>query len=1360
MSINRLEVVAASTADASAQAGPCFVPATFSQQRLWFLQKLQPEDVSYLIPWALEIKGDISVSALEKALNEIVCRHEALRTTFCLSSDEEVLQVVAPSQTVPFLVEDLRSCSDAEQEARRRAEEESRRPLDLERGPLVRARLLVVAPEHHVLLLTVHHIVFDNWSRGVLTRDLAILYEAYRDDKPSPLPEPPLQYGDYAIWLRGHLEGPRYQKQLEYWKRQLAEAPELLDLPTDRPRPAEQTTNGAVHHFTLPAAVSEAAQAFSRANGVSLFMTTMAVFQALLSRYTGQEDIVIGTPIAGRNRTELEEVIGLFANTLALRVDAAGNPTFAELVGRVKKSAVGAFANQDFPFEKLVMELSPERSTSYNPLFQVLFSLRNGPDQSFRLPGLEVKFFERPHTTSKFDLSLYLALREDQLAGHLEYSTDLFDKSTIERIAAQYETLLAAAVSDPAQRIADLPILTKEDKTKLLVEGNATLSQYPRRFSIHQLFEQQVQRHPSAVACVFGEKSLTYRELNARANQVAHYLRRRGVLPESLVGICLDRSLDMIVSLLGVLKVGATYVPLDPAYPRERKAFILDDANAGFLVTQQSMMAELPGFLGELITLDAAAADIAKQSTDNPAMEAAPERLAYLLYTSGSTGKPKGVRISHRNVVNFLSSMERQPGLTGSDTLLAVTTLSFDIAGLEIYLPLVTGAKIVLASREQATDGKQLAALINRWKVTVLQATPATWRILLESGWKGSSRLKALCGGEALPGELAAQLLPRCGQLWNMYGPTETTIWSSVYPVTSAGSEVISIGRPIANTTMYVLDKYRNPVPIGVPGELYIGGDGVGQGYHNRPNLSAEKFIDDPFSGQGKLYRTGDLVKIQPDGNISYLRRIDDQVKIRGHRIELGEIEAVLAQQPSVKVCAVVVRENAPGSAQLIAYVVAKGERSSALLTEMREGLRAKLPEYMVPSAFVVLPAMPLTPNGKLDRKSLPAPEDARAEMGAHQYLAPRTPLEEKLVAIWSNLLGRERIGIRDDFFELGGHSFLAVRLFARIEQELGAKLPLHQIFRARTIEETARCISDLNAQWTPPKTAISPCRAGGTRTPIFAVPPSFGLEVVLTFRGLAERLDPDQPMHALTELSEDREWSTLEELAAHYIREIREFQPQGPYHLIGWSFGGMIAFEIARQLREQKQEVGLLGMLDARNLTKQQSRRKQLRSFRGFLQGLYHRHFEERPRHGFAENLVALGECLAAFGVYLRSAVWRELYRCHRALNSTILPGSIRNVLPQVTPRSFRRASVSLAEHYSPKVYPGKIVVFQSIDAPGRTRFNGWDGLAEEIEVVPIAGNHYSIFKEPNIRTLAAAITDSLANCTPAAAVQAVGQR
>ena len=933
--------------------GVFIFPVSYAQKGLWLTSRFDADSAAYNIPGAFGLTGALNVDVLERSLNEIVRRHEALRTTFAMI-EERLVQVVYPERYLQIETLELEHLPTGERDERVRqlAIEHAQQPFDLSEWPLIRVKLVRLAADEHVLLLSMHHIIGDGWSTSVFISEMAAIYQAFSAGQPSPLPELPLQYADFALWQEEWLSGEVLESHLSYWREQLAGAPPVLELPTDYPRPAVESFKGARHAFRLPKHLSSALKELSGKEGATLFMTLLGAFQTLLYRYTGQPDIVVGSPIANRNRAETEQLIGFFVNALVLRTKLAGNPRFTDLLKSVREMTLGAFTHQDLPFERLVEELQPKRDLSRSPIFQVMFILQNAPTSALELAGLTLSTLDVDNETAKFDL--LLAMQEDaeeSLSGAFEYNSDLFDASTIQRLAKHFESLLEAIVHTPQQRIDLLPLLSSAEREQVLEVWNSTDVSYEQEICFHQLFEQQVERTPDTVAVQFEDEQITYAELNARSNQLAHYLRQLGVTSETLVGICLDRSIEMVMGLLAVMKAGGSYVPLDPAYPAQRLSYVIEDSKLQVLLTRQHLLPQLPPSLAsasdlQLICLDADREQVSLHSDQAPTSSASAAHLAYTIYTSGSTGQPKGVQISHRALVNFLSSMQHQPGLSASDVLLSVTTLSFDIAGLELYLPLMTGARLVLVSRDTAIDGRLLARTIEECQATIMQATPATWRLLLEAQWAGSEQLTMLCGGEALSAELAQRLIERGASLWNMYGPTETTIWSTIKQVTEVKSSIVEIGRPIANTQTYILNSHLQPVPVRVAGELYIGGAGLAQGYLQRPELTAERFIPDPFSEEAgaRMYRTGDVARYLANGELEYVGRVDSQVKVRGHRIELGEIEAALAQHPEVGEAVVVAKEEeAGGEKRLVAYLVtgeaAEAEAASGAETEQQAEL-------------------------------------------------------------------------------------------------------------------------------------------------------------------------------------------------------------------------------------------------------------------------------------------------------------------------------------------------------------------------------------------------------------------------------------
>ena len=1035
------------------------LPLSFAQQRLWFLDQLVPNSPLYNVPVAARLKGQLHVAALEQSLNEIIRRHEVLRTTFT-SVEDQPAQIIAPTLSLTLPVVDLSTLSEHAREAETQlyAMKEARQPFDLAVGPLMRATMLRLGQEEHALLLTMHHIVSDGWSLGVLIRELVTLYEAFSLGQPSQLPELPIQYADFAQWQRAYLCGNVLEWQLSYWKQKLEGAPTVLELPTDRPRPAIQSFRGTALSFVLTNELTRALKALSRREGVTLFMTLLAAFQVLLHRYTGREDMVIGSPIAGRTRAETEGLIGFFVNTLVLRTDLSGNPTFQELLGRVRKVTLEAYEHQDLPFEKLVEELQPERSLSHTPLVQVMFALQNASVPIVKLPGLTLCPLEVDRGTTKFDLTLIMEEVGDGLVASLEYNTDLFEAATIARLAGHCQQLLAGVVADPDQHVSDLPLLTPQEYQQTVYDWNATSCPYPQEVSLPELFEAQVARTPEVVAVEYEGECLTYHELNQRANQLAHYLQRLGVGPEACVGIYLERSLELIVALLGVLKAGGAYLPLDTSYPAERLSFMLQDAQVNVLLTERTLRDHLPMYGGRLVCLESAAEEIMCESVKNVVSGVDASNLAYVIYTSGSTGRPKGVPVTH-HAVNRLVFNTNYIQLGPTDRVAQASNASFDAATFELWGALLLGGRLVIITKDVVLSPHDFVAQMREQRISALFLTTALFnQISKEFPEAFHSVNHVLFGGEAVDPRWVREVLTHCPpeRLLHVYGPTESTTFTTWHLVkdVSEDATTVPIGKPISNTQVYVLDRRMHPVPVGVPGELYIGGEGLARGYLNRPELTAEKFIPNPFGNEpgARLYKTGDVARYLADGTIEFLGRIDHQVKIRGFRIELGEIETVLGQHPAVREVVALAREDAPGDRRLVAYLVPhQGQVPSAV--GLRCFLQERLPDYMLPTAFVVLEALPLTANGKVDRQALP-PQMARPTPDT-AYVAPCSPAEQALAEIWSQVLQLDRVGVHDNFFEVGGDSILSIQVAARAQQA-GLHLTPKQLFQHQTIAELA----------------------------------------------------------------------------------------------------------------------------------------------------------------------------------------------------------------------------------------------------------------------------------------------------------------
>ncbi|HYX24398.1 MAG TPA: amino acid adenylation domain-containing protein, partial [Thermoanaerobaculia bacterium] len=1117
---------------------------SFAQQRLWFLQRLDPQSPFYNIAVEVRLAGALDVPVLGRALAEVTRRHETLRTTFVEAGGEPRVSVAAPGPVRQPLV-DLSGLPAAA--ASRLAAEltlaAARRPFDLAAGPLLRVLLLRLGRREHRVVMTLHHIVADGWSLGVLVNEVGALYGAYRRGGRSPLPELPFQYSDHAAWQRSWLQGAVLEQELAHWRAKLAGVEPVLDLPFDHPRPAVRSDRGSTRVFVLPAELAQSVERLSRCEGVSLFMTLLGAFFALLGRYTGQRDLVIGYPAANRDRSDIEGLIGLFLNTLVLRVDLSGDPSARALLGRVRDEVLEAQSHAQLPFEMLVRELRPERSLGYNPLFQVLFVLQNTPAFELEIPGLTIEASLLDLAIAQFDLSCRIEKSGDTLLGRLEYSEDLFESTTIERLAGHFERLLAATVADPQRPLSQLPLLTRGERHQLLAEWNDTEGEW-RECAVHRLIEEQVRRTPEAPALVWGKEVWSYGHLNAWANRLARHLLACGLRRGEPVGIGLRRSPWVAVSVLGVLKAGGCYVPLDPTHPADRLAYMVADAGARLVMSEEGLAgaAWLSG--RRQVRVDGDREAIGALEAGDLDLEVGPEEPVYVIYTSGSTGRPKGVELSHRSLASFLVTMLERPGLGPEDVVAGVTALPFDPSGLELFLPLVVGARLVVASEDETRDGRRLLRLLKASGVTLLQATPVTWGMLLEAGWSGEPALRALCGGEALSEHLARELIRRSREVWNLYGPTETTVWSVVGRVREG--ERITVGRMVARMTSYVLSDALEVAPVGVMGELWVGGIGLAHGYAGQPALTAERFLPSPFGGPGeRLYRTGDVVRRLPDGRLEHLGRGDHQVKVRGHRIELGEIESALAGHPGVAQAVVVARGEGGGDLRLVAYVVMSGTDPAPDWDELRSHLAARLPDYMVPAVFVALPELPLTPNRKVDRRALPAPAGAGPR---RQSPAPRGSQEELLAGIFAEVLKLEWVGVEDNFFELGGHSLQAAQVAARVYAAFGVEMSLRTLFEDPTVAALAARIAPASDPKQAPPGLSTIATADVPTAPVVPgvqEPRAGGLPLSFAQQRLwfLDQLEPGSPVYNISTEVELKGGLVVEVLAGAFGEVVRRHE-------------------------------------------------------------------------------------------------------------------------------------------------------------------------------------------------------------------------
>ncbi|MGD9901824.1 MAG: amino acid adenylation domain-containing protein [Vicinamibacterales bacterium] len=1362
------QAAAAAEPSAGGDAHEFVLPASSAQERLWFIDGLRPESPAYDIPAVFELLGPLDIRALERGVDALVARHEALRTVFREAADG-LQQIIRPTAAGSvFTLEDLTGVT-GEQRTRERERivgDFVRRVFDLSAGPLVDVRVVRWQRAEHTLLVNVHHTIADGWSLAVLLRELSVLYAAATGGAAPVLPPLALQYADYTVWQQERLQAGGFDAQLEYWRQALAGAPQTLDLPTDRPRPAVKTFAGAAEWLDLTTEELAAVRRCARELRATPFQVLLAASAVVLGRYSRQEEVLLGTPMADRTHPDTESLVGFLVNTVVLRADLAGDPTVAELVDRLRATVAGATENQELPFDRVVEALNPDRDLSRTPVFQVMVTYQADPLEALRLPGIEATSIPTHNGTAKFDLLLGFEEHGGGLRVTFEYSTDLFAADTIQRMSGHFRTVLAALVTNRECRVGALPMLTAEERAQIVVAWNETKTGRREDTAIHQFFLAQASRTPDATAIRSGHQVITYRELRARTGRLAAHLRSLGVAPGSLVGVCLERSPDLIAAVLAVLEAGGAYVPLDPGYPQERLRFVLEDTDASVVLTSAAARDALPPSRGRLVDVAAALA-ASDHVGDDLSVAVGPDDLAYVIYTSGSTGRPKGVALEHRvaaAMIRWARSAFDDADLAG---VLAATSICFDLSVFELFVPLSWGGAVVLAG--SALDLPRLPAAA---AVSLINTVPSAIAELLRMGGLPAGLRVAILAGERLRPALVDEILTQSTirRVIDVYGPSETSY------TTAAERRVGSpetIGRPLPEVQTYVLDARRNPVPIGVPGELYIGGGTVARGYLHRSELTRQRFLDHPFdAGAGRVYASGDLARWRPDGTLEYLGRTDHQVKVRGYRIEPGEIEVALRRHPDVADAVVVVREDVPGDQRLVAYVVTSS-RPDDTSRELRRWLQGQVPEFMVPSSFVPLDALPQTPNGKVDRRALPAPAGA-APAG---HVAPRTDIERRVARIWAGVLSPARaVGVDDNFFALGGHSLLAVRLFTGIQSEFGVTLPLSSLFEAPTV---AGLSALLDAALSPARdgaqrdiphgpTADAPGTAGnprarlpldvirrstclaavqplGHRPPLFVLPGVGGN--ILGFRAVARHLDPDQPVVGLESVGrsgQELPLTNFKEIAARFIVEMRSLQPDGPYAIAGISFGGLVAFEMAQQLRASGQRVVLLALVDtglpplvgerdgATLLTKVGDLGRRLQRGAGALltgsEGGRTRYLRARVRRVRAR---------------LERRRWQR--RQEFATIAERLGAGQRIGLVQAL-RNVRQANLNAYYDYRPAPYDGEVTLFHATERDDpENNVARWHRLTAALNVRPVPGNHSSMLEEPNVAALAAALSAAL---------------
>ncbi len=1298
-------------------------PLSSSQRGMWLIEQMQPGNYAYNLSIAFRLKGDLNFELLEKSFNKIIRRHEILRTSFDLINSEP-RQLI--HSNLRLRIRKIYAEGKAEPDGYLR--DAVAMPFDLSVLPLIRVSLIEISRAENVLLICMHHILSDGLSLMILLDELSLLYNNLSERSEFNLPELEHQYSDYVKHEAEKIWSPSYREQLDYWVNQFTDELSNLDLPFDKKRNLVQSPAGANEFFLLPEDLTNMLRSIGIKRGCTFYITFLAAFQIFLSKYCGNEDIIVGSPVSGRPEIA-ENLIGNFLNIIVLRNKISQFEDFSALLESTKQSVLNALKNLDLPFEKLVTYLKTKRDLSKNPLFQVMLQIL--PKISFNLKNLEVIQLNFDAGYSQLDLSLHLYQSDNGYNCRLEYDTDLFERDTIQRMINNFRYFLFELVKNPGQKLNEISVISPEEKN-IVSEWNKTQIDFPNQLTVTRLFEQQAALTPRKTAVIFGSSRITYDELNRKANQLAKYLQTLGAGPETIIGICMDRSIEMIIGMLGILKAGGAYLPIDPGQPSDRIQYIAEDAGLRLILTLKKNT-QVFNNNRYLLYLDSEWDKIKTYDSENPVGSITSQNAAYVIYTSGSTGNPKGVIIEHKSLVNFLLSMKQKPGISPEDVLLAVTTISFDIAGLEIFMPLIVGAGVILAGKTEAGDGKLLNQLILKHKVSVLQATPSTWKLMIDAGWDKTPRLKMLCGGEAFSKAFAESLLERGKELWNMYGPTETTIWSSVNKI-EPHDEDVYIGRPIANSEFYVVDKDLNPVPVGVAGELLIGGAGLARGYLNNEKLTSEKFIPDHIKGgSGKLYRTGDRVKYHKSGRIQFLGRLDYQVKIRGFRIECGEVESVINRDKGVRQSIVTAVKISSSDKRLSAYIIPESFDNFSI-EDLKRRLKQSLPDYMIPSYFVKMRQFPLTQNGKIDRKKLPAP-DKKDTVSARKYVPPRDDLDLQLIHIWENAFGIKNVGISDDFFELGGHSLLAAHIFAEINKYLGKNLPLAALFRTASISGIADMIR--GKQWKPLWSSVVPLKVAGNKTPVFLIHGAEGN--ILLYKNLIKYLDAERPVYGLQSQGLDGKsplLNDIKEMAQKYIMEIKSIQPEGPYFLGGYCLGGVIAYEIAQQLTGSGDVVETVAMIETYNIqnTPPSFVLRTVHSLQNLVFQLMNLRLslkDSRLQYFYEKFNVEMNRFKIKLKI-LHSRLFSIFSKNHNKDYQHLLINKIND---------------GAQNSYSPKAYTGKVILFKPIRY--FTRYNdycyGWGNLIEDMNIIEMPCYPRGSLNEPFVKYLAGKFDNAL---------------